>query len=129
MLSTRKRTYQIPGQPVPYDRAITTTNHHTGKPMRVHSPRYRGWRSQARLDLFRQGGRYDAAVAVTIEISPTGCRLTIEPATTTRPKGLRGDVDNYAKACLDALQSAEIINDDRQVVSLTVRFATEEATP
>lgn len=129
MLSARKRTYQIPGQPVPYDRAVTTTNRHTGKPMRIHSTRYRGWRSQARLDLYRQGGRYEGPVAVTIEVTATGCRLTVEPADVARPKGVRGDVDNYAKACLDALQAADIIGDDRQVVHLTVHFPTEEPQP
>lgn len=128
MVSARKRTYLIPGHPVPYDRAITTTNTRTGKPMRVHSPRYRRWRSQARLDLYRQGGNYPAAVAVAIEVTADGCHLTVEPATTTRPTRLRGDVDNYAKACLDALQTAGVINDDRQVVALTVRFRPEEAS-
>lgn len=33
---------------------------------------------------------------------------------------LRGDLDNFAKAALDALQQGGVIADDRQVVELTV---------
>lgn len=37
-----------------------------------------------------------------------------------KPKGMRGDLDNYVKAILDALNGAAWV-DDRQIVALTAR--------
>lgn len=39
-----------------------------------------------------------------------------------RPKGVRGDIDNYAKAVLDVLQESGVIENDRQVQRLVVGF-------
>jgi len=47
------------------------------------------------------------------------------------PTKLTGDIDNYAKAVLDALEAAGTIADDKAVAELTVRFRPnriEEAT-
>ena len=40
----------------------------------------------------------------------------------------RGDLDNYLKCLLDALQSCEVIEDDRQFCKITMekRFATDK---
>lgn len=43
-----------------------------------------------------------------------------------RPKGLQGDLDNYVKAVVDALQKAGVIENNKQVVALSAAFVTEE---
>jgi Holliday junction resolvase RusA-like endonuclease len=42
-----------------------------------------------------------------------------------RPKGLRGDGDNYEKAVLDVLVDAGVIGDDRQVQASSWEFVWE----
>jgi len=37
-------------------------------------------------------------------------------------QGVRGDIDNIQKGCLDALQTVGLIDNDRNVHSLSIRF-------
>lgn len=117
----------IPAGPVPYSRTATVTNPTTGKRVRVLPARYRAWRTTARdaIAILRRGRTITGPVHVDVVVGPdsTVCRFT--PVPDLRPKGIRGDLDNYAKAVLDAAQAGGVIGDDRQVVSLTARFATE----
>ncbi len=115
----------LPGRPVPYDRAVSAINRRTGRPMRVHSQRYRDWRALA-AQAARCAARttWTDPVSVWIGVEPERVEVHIGPHLATRPKGIRGDIDNYAKAVLDALQSGAVLADDRLVETLTVTFAT-----
>ncbi|GEM_PF-3097501 len=116
----------IPGKPVPYDRAVTATSRSTGRPIRVHSARYRGWRRTAAdvVRIMRRRDTWDRPVSVWIGVEADRIEVHVGPHTPTRPRALRGDLDNYAKAVLDALQQGGLIADDRLVETLTVTFAT-----
>ena len=117
--------------PVPYTRAVTTVSRTTGKPIRVHSDRYRSWRSTARdtFAILRRGRTIDGPVALNLEVHPD--QLVAEFVAVgpdTRPAGLRGDLDNYIKAVLDAAQSGGLLVDDRHVVAITARFVDSEGS-
>jgi len=105
------------GPPKPYTRARTKGNY-------VYLPGpYRQWRQQASAQLREQGtplGSTPVAVTVTVEADRT--TVMAEPVAPNRPKGVRGDLDNYVKAVLDALTDANIIDNDRQVVTLIAGF-------
>lgn len=47
--------------------------------------------------------RVEGPLRVTVELDPAGVTVTLEEIDVTRSK-LRGDVDNYVKAVLDAIQ-------------------------
>jgi Holliday junction resolvase RusA-like endonuclease len=64
-------------------------------------------------------------VAVTVALEPRRLSLRVSPATSLRPKGLRGDIDNYAKAALDAMVESGLLADDRLVTTLGVSFLPE----
>lgn len=61
----------------------------------------------------------DQQVYVTLEFTKMGTKLTIIPAAQEHPKQPTGDLDNYAKTVLDALQDVAYRN-DRQVVLLAL---------
>ena len=73
----------------------------------------------------------DEVVAEVI-VRPGSISIDLTPAVPSRPKGIRGDLDNYVKAALDACQAANLagggrsanswILDDRQVVAIEARF-------
>lgn len=48
--------------------------------------------------------------------------VEILPSTTTRPRGVRGDLDNLASGMLDALQDAGLIANDRHVMTMRAEF-------
>lgn len=71
--------------------------------------------------------RVEGPLRVTVELDPAGVTVTLEEIDVTRSK-LRGDVDNYVKAVLDAVQDKTrngvtdpgAFADDRQVHELVV---------
>lgn len=56
---------------------------------------------------------------VKVDVATDHIVIAIQPAA-YKPKGMRGDLDNYVKAALDALNGLAF-EDDRQIVSLTAR--------
>jgi len=115
----------IQGRPVPASRPRVTRRG------TFNAPAYDAWKRDATL-LCRSRWHEQAitlAVAVSVEVtlprpkskprSPSTHALYWHP-TEDYPLPTRGDVDNYAKGALDALQQAGVIADDRQVVELTV---------
>lgn len=58
-------------------------------------------KAEKAIQLQYSGPRFDGPVRVTIVLGETGLELMIEPSD-TEPI-LRGDIDNYAKTILDAL--------------------------
>jgi len=63
------------------------------------------------------GPKYEAPIRVTIVLSETGFDISIEPSDTE--PCIRGDIDNYAKTILDALNKVAW-SDDSIVQELRV---------
>lgn len=91
-------------------------------------PEYRVWKEQAAL-LLSQALRnaeipcYEGPIRLSILLYRDAFRLTITPAESDSKSGFRGDIDNYAKAIMDACEAGRVFENDRQVTHLTVRFA------
>ena len=60
---------------------------------------------------------HDGPLSVSIRMSNTEVEIQIEPAEDYESRKLRGDVDNYGKLILDALNGVAWV-DDRQIVNL-----------
>lgn len=112
-------TYTIPLTPVPASRRQVPLS---GKP--YYPKAYAYWRDAA------------AAYLPTLAAPVLGlCKVLIEvvckrPQTTTADTPT-GDVNNYAKAALDAISAAGIWSDDKQVRTLAIekRYAEPSETP
>ncbi len=108
----------IPGRPVPAARARVVNGH-------AYTPqRYREWKSEAAFRLRSQtDARFDGPVSVTVVVGADGIGVTVEPVEGSRPKGVRGDLDNIAgKSVLDALQDAGVLVNDSLVHRLVASF-------
>lgn len=116
----------IPGQPIPQGRARTGGGHHMDPSSRV-------WREKAVVYLRRamaeqRGQVLDvlcaADVLVIVQRPQRRPELVSVEAWATgerTPAGSAGDVDNYAKAALDAAQDVGWITRDHLVAELRVR--------
>lgn len=109
---------EVPGRPVPYSRV------RAGKGNLYLPARYRDYRRTLSdtfaLTLPRLGPEF---VEVDVEVSSDLVVVEMDVVEDgARPKYLRGDLDNYQKAVFDALEDAERITNDRQVVRARVRF-------
>lgn len=112
----------LPGRPVPFARTRGRGAH------RYTPERYRLWKQAVGWHLLRAKVKpIEGPVAVSMIVTPDGVDVDFRPVATTRPKGIRGDLDNYAKAVLDAAQGIAY-HDDRQVTAVSVAFA-DEPTP
>ena len=66
-------------------------------------------------------------VTLRIVLGPDWFEVDIRPlGDVSMRHGLRGDVDNYAKAVMDAVAAAGLVTNDRQVEHLSVSFASGE---
>ena len=97
---------------------------------RITPERYRTWKDITQAHLVMGVEKIEGPVELDLQITPEGIMCAITPSHLARVKYLRGDIDNYAKAVMDALQPPKgggrgVIEDDRQVVQLTARFVEE----
>jgi len=109
----------IPGKPIPFQR--TGYNRATGR--FYQHPGYKEWKEQAGWILKRHRLTHNA-VSLDIEVQPDGMAVWVtdlEEPHLLRKTGMRGDLDNYGKALLDAANGL-LYEDDRQVVELTQQF-------
>lgn len=96
---------------------------------------YRSWKTLASqvIALMGRYRRLEGEISVTIDLYADRVEVkatTLEPGDNRRqPTGLTGDIDNYAKAVLDAMQTAGVIADDIAVAELHIRFRPSEETP
>lgn len=103
-----------------------------GKPHGSHPPEYREWQktAAAKLSALAGFGEIRGQVSVEVVVGPRETRVSVwsVEGQGARPKGVTGDLDNYAKAILDALQHGDhpVIRNDQQVVALSVRFGGDE---
>lgn len=117
----------IPGRPVPWARATSGADSRTGRPRRFTPTAQKAWGRLA-ADALAAHARWrhlDGEVAVTVTVRPDRVDVSAVSLHTDdkrRPRGLPGDIDNYAKAVLDALTESGVLADDRQVVSLEIHF-------
>jgi len=62
-------------------------------------------------------------------VSPEGIAFEVWETAVSEARGtLQGDLDNYAKALIDALQGV-LYKNDRQVETITVRFSIDIEEP
>lgn len=114
---------EILGKPIVWARTTTTPE---GK--QVTPTRYRAWKRDA-AEVLQAGAAYrtfSGEVNVDIELHPDRVTVAVQALDDEDQRragtGIQGDVDNYAKAVLDALQYAGVLNDDRDVAQLTIRI-------
>jgi Holliday junction resolvase RusA-like endonuclease len=114
---------EIKGRPVPFARPGRRADG------RRYTPKaYAGWKRLAASTMSlglarRQIEKVETGpVKATIVVRSEGVTIELEPSARIRPKYVRGDLDNYLKAALDAAQDAGWISDDRQVVEIAVVF-------
>ena len=118
------RLFRLEGPVVPYAR-------HVGVGKSGHNPaRYAAWRDAAAyrlrsLDALANTQPLVGDASVRIVVDRDGVTIEVDESPRRRPRGVRGDIDNLAKAVLDALVDARVITDDRHVVALSVEFADE----
>lgn len=115
----------IKGRPITWARAA---NRSDGRGRYTPEP-YATWKrgaataAQAAAKLRRFPTGAELAVDVDVFADRVDVRVAaLDALDRRRPDGLSGDVDNYAKAVLDALQAAGTMKDDVQVAELRVRF-------
>lgn len=116
---TDRAVLWVPGRPVPAARPRFSSRSGT-----TYTPApYSEWKSEAAWRM-RTGtpGTFDGPVAVGVSVGVDGVTVTVEGAPLLRPKGLRGDLDNYVKAALDALQDSGVIGNDVAVQSVSASF-------
>ena len=117
---------RIPGMPRPYTRASSGRDKETGAMRRFYIQPYKGWRHMAAeaVGYQRRGVTHEEPVIVIMVITNSGIDVEVTPAVGgVRPKGVYGDLDNYVKAVLDALEEGGWIANDRIVVGIDARFA------
>lgn len=122
MKTIRHLTAIIPGPPITWGRPVDTGGR------RLNPARYRRWKSDAVIALQVAAGMRSFAGEIDVDIilHPDRVEISIDETETRRPgTGIRGDVDNYAKAVLDAIQAAGVIANDRDVTVMTVRIARD----
>jgi Holliday junction resolvase RusA-like endonuclease len=111
----------IPIRPMAYKRV------RSGGGNRIYNPpEYRDWKNNVRmLARYARTSGKTTDLPVSVDITLFSDRIEAEIIEVTdrdfARQGMRGDIDNYAKAVLDALEGVGFLN-DRQVRHLTVRF-------
>ena len=88
---------------------------------------YRDWIDQAAWTLRSEWTEATLTGPVRVEacMYDDAIRILVQNWTQVRSK-LRGDIDNYGKSVLDALQYATVIADDRQVQDVRFYFGDHE---
>jgi len=115
------------GKPVPWKRTSGS-----GK-RRYTEPAYRAWKDSFgwAAKAAHEGNPWNESCAVAIQVASDGVKavfvllstetgLVLSPIV-ERPKGVRGDIDNYVKAVMDSVQKI-VITDDRLIVAVYASF-------
>lgn len=117
------------GKPIPWKRTLGS-----GK-RRYTNPVYGAWKDDFgwAAKQAHDGEPWDTPTVVRILVAPGGVQARFTPATpgpvvhtvevVRRPKGIRGDLDNYVKAVLDSVQKI-VVKDDRLIVGISAGFVS-----
>ena len=106
----------LPGRPVPASRPRVTRGH------AYYPKRYSEWLDAAAWQVRATGERIDGPVSVSLRFLRDSTVIEVAASEVVRPSGVTADIDNLAKAGLDALQRGGLLENDSQVVELSVRF-------
>ena len=122
----------VPGDPVPQPRARVTTRHGIARAYVPSSSPIHAYRASIAAAAKKAGSVVtDSVFAVTIvaTFARKSSHMNKSGLKKTAPRLPRADVDNIAKAVLDALHGVAF-HDDKQVESLAVRktYGTEGKT-
>ena len=94
----------------------------TSKGWTYYPKAYKEWQADCvRLMRLLIKDQWTTPVSVSLLLRADSFDIHIEDGV-KRPKGLRGDSDNFAKACLDAATAAGVWPNDTLVTSLTVQM-------
>lgn len=74
--------------------------------------------AEALLASFYDGPVFDGPIEIEVELHSDHYRITIAESPREKSR-LRGDIDNYLKLVLDALQGGVAFDNDRQVMGLS----------
>jgi Holliday junction resolvase RusA-like endonuclease len=121
---TQLETYyveaEIPGRPIAWARTADANGR------RITPARYRAWKELAvgHLAIASRFRRMTGEVSIVIDLHPDRVAVKVAALDELRRPGtsIAGDVDNYAKAVLDALQAANVLGDDKQATEVLVRI-------
>ena len=105
-------TFFVEGRPIPKGRPRMS------RKGRVYTPKETVIAEKSYIGAAVDAPRYEGQIEVEVEFCEEGTYITVIPVEEWKTK-LRGDLDNYIKLCLDGLQRAEIIENDRSVVKIT----------
>lgn len=92
-----------------------------GQGRTYHDADYERWLDAAAWHMTRLP-KHSGPVEVSIVVHADRFSFEVTPCERSRPTGVRGDIDNFAKAVLDAAERAGVFGNDRQVQALTIRF-------
>jgi crossover junction endodeoxyribonuclease RusA len=109
----RKHSQFIEGKPTPKGRPRMTKTGHVYTPESTR-------RAEAAVRAAYSGPKFEGLVSVILSISKDGVGLEIHELTPDNKSDLRGDLDNYAKTVLDALNGVAW-EDDKQVTQINMR--------
>jgi Holliday junction resolvase RusA-like endonuclease len=122
---TRPRRYTglVVGPPAPFARTRGTLGG-----VRYNPAKYTTWKDAAGViaqGIRRGRPKLEGPVGIELVVTPAGLVFEVWEIAVPETRGtLRGDLDNYAKAIIDALQGV-LYENDRQVETITVRFAPD----
>ncbi len=121
----RRLQVVVPGRPVPFARALSKGAR------RFDEPKYAAWKEAAGWHLKRarlEAGLplFEGPVWLSIVVEGGQVEVHVLEVEARRPKGIRGDLDNYVKALLDA-GNGTLFHDDSQVVMLHASLTDVEA--
>ena len=109
-------TFFVPGRPLPFMRV------RHGKGRHWNAPEYDAFKDKvawaARAAGVLGDPDEDMCWELDVILSPDGLTVTAKPVERIK-SGLRGDIDNYAKGVMDALQGV-VYKNDKHVSKLTV---------
>lgn len=113
------RSLWVPGDPMVKRRPLGLGLNRRGQPHYVKQDPS-GWEDEVTVAWVERYGRTDLTepLSVSLDFYTNGVCLMVEPYTGTDWRTGRGDLDNYVKAVLDAL-NVVAWQDDHQVVRLS----------
>ena len=119
---SRLAYFHINGVPRPASRPRVTRNG------TFYSKPYAEWKKNA-LEQYpdKLEHMFDGPLFVRVTVSAGGLDIELQEfEVSKRPKGVRGDIDNYVKAAMDFLQESGAIANDKQVELLEAIMVLDE---
>lgn len=107
----RSHSFYLEGRPHPKERPRVTKTGHAFTPEKTR-------KAEQRIRELYDGPKYSGEIAVHLVFDHEGTAVIIEGVDVDGKSKLRGDIDNYIKTVLDALNGVAW-GDDNQIVKVT----------